>query len=140
MTYATDLRIHGTRVSYVDPDDDTRIYLGTTQTAYRPAIPEDCALVRFDDAGFAFVMPVSALRVLSPEDETDTVVALNALGFERVRTALNEAQQRFNRGAGRYGRSVARVADIRIQHDDFAGHYETWTVTIRAKSLKPRGL
>lgn len=138
----SDLRARGTRVLYVTPEGEH--ILGTTQAAPDGTTREGCAVVRFDDAPFTWVMPVGELKALSEEDEKDLIVALNELSFVEVREAVMAAQQRLNHTLSVHpysiGRSMTRRAKVRIDHTDFAGHDETWTITISAKSLQPRGV
>ena len=135
----SDLRAKGTRVLYVTPEGEH--VLGTTQDAPAGTTREGCAVVRFDNAPFTWVMPQDVLRVLSEEDEKDTIVALNELSFVEVRKAVTEAQQRLNHTQLHpSGRAVSRRAKVRIDHTDYAGHDETWTITISAKSTQLRGL
>lgn len=135
----SDLRTKGTRVLYITPEGEH--VLGTTQAAPPDTTRKGCAVVRFDNAPFVWAMPVEGLKALSEEDEKDLIVALNELSFVKVRQAVMEAQQRLNhtkRDLG--GGSVTRRAQVKIEHADFAGHDETWTITISAKSMQPRGL
>ena len=134
----SDLRTKGTRVLYVTPEGEH--VLGTTQGAPNGTTREDCAVVRFDNAPFTWVMPVEELKALSEEDEKDLVVALNELSFVEVRKVVMEAQQRLNHTQLHPRWAVARRAKVKIDHTDFEGHDETWTITISAKSLQPRGV
>jgi len=136
----SDLRANGTRVLYITPEGEH--VLGTTQAAPDGTAREGCAVVRFDNAPFTWVLPFEELRALSEEDERDTICALNDLSFEGVRQAVIEAQQRLNHTVIlRYtGRAVSRRAKVKIEHVDFAGHDEEWRITISAKSLQPRGV
>lgn len=135
----SDLRAKGTRVLYVTPEGEH--VLGTTQDAPAGTTREGCAVVRFDNAPFTWVMPVGELKALSEEGERAVVCALNGLSFEEVRLAVIEAEQRLNHTTLHpSGRAVSRRAKVRIDHTDFAGHDETWTITISATSTQLRGL
>lgn len=138
MSTTPDLRTPGVRVRYIDPDGNH--LLGTTQAAPAGTTREGCAVVRFDDAPFTWVLPFEELRPLSEEDEKDLIVALNDLDFTKVREAVIAAQQRLNHTQLHPSWAVARRPKVTITHTDFAGRDETWTITISAKSAQPRGM
>lgn len=134
----TDLRAKGHRVLYTAHDDGPK--LGSTLGA-TSLTNAGCTVVRFDDVPFTWVIPVEDLKAVSREDENDFIAATNALAFEKLRQVLNEAQQSCAYDARAYdGVGRARVAKISIDHTDFAGHDETWRITVSAKSRKPKGL
>ncbi len=140
MTDTDRTRVYGTRVLYTDPDG--KLQLGTTQNAPEGTAPADCAVVRFDAVPFTFVVPLAVLRALSEDDELDLVRAMNHATFAVVRTELDSIHEKLNHSLSRIGkrRTVARVAATELRHDDVPGYDETWTITIRAKSMTPRGL
>jgi hypothetical protein len=134
----SDLRTKGTRVLYITPEGEH--VLGTTQSAPAGTTRDGCAVVRFDNAPFTWVMPVGELKALSEEGERAVVCALNGLSFEEVRLAVIAAEQRLNHTTlHTSGGAVSRRAKVAIEHTDVPGYDEIWTITISAKSTQARG-
>ncbi len=126
-----------TRVSWTDRGNV--VHLGTVVSRPSNKTHEGCVEVVFDDAPWEIPVPCSALVSLTDAEEKQLVTRLNAEAMAPIDELLESIESALC-SRTRWNRPVYRRARVEVSHVDIPGGDETWTVTISAKSVTPRGL
>jgi len=126
-----------TRVSWTDRSSVA--HLGTVASRPSSKTPEGCVEVVFDDAPWEIPVPCSALVSLTDAEEKQLVTRLNAEAMAPIDELLESIESELC-SRTRWNRPIYRRVRVRTEHLDVPGGNETWTITLSAKSVTPRGV